>query len=73
MNPDEPIQFQITPLGAAVVEATPKRRNVAKILRTWRRSRRLPTSRLFPTQESILDFYDLHPPIPIRRGMEGHP
>jgi hypothetical protein len=39
--------YEITPLGAAIVEAMSDRKLVAKILRDYQRSGKVPASRLF--------------------------
>jgi hypothetical protein len=51
--------YVITPLGAAIVEAM--RRNDAarevELQRAFRHEGKCPTSRLFPTKQSVEDFY----------------
>lgn len=49
--------FVLTPFGAALVEALPDRKAVAKIKQTFKRSGRCPTSAIFPTAASIEQFY----------------
>lgn len=49
----DPKQFSITPLGAAIVEALPDRKQVARIRAEFKRNGTVPTSRIFPTQDAI--------------------
>ncbi|GAF86739.1 unnamed protein product [marine sediment metagenome] len=55
-----PDPLSITPLGAAVVEAMPDRKAVAKARRAFKRGE-CPTSVIFPTPESIAAFYAQQP------------
>lgn len=60
MSGDEDFKFkqvQITPLGAAVVEALPDRVKVAKIKKRFRDRQEVPVSRIF-TSEDIRKFYE---------------
>jgi len=47
----------ITPLDAAIVEALPDRKDVAKVKREFRKTGKCPTSVFFPTEESVAEFY----------------
>lgn len=49
--------FVITPLGAAIVEAMPDRKKVAKVNKDWKQKRFCPTSAIFPTPRLVRDFY----------------
>lgn len=49
--------LQITPLGAAIVEALPDRERVKKIQRDFRRGKLPPVSEIFPTVTSVREFY----------------
>ena len=53
--------WMITPLAAAMVEALPDRSAAAQVKRTFRRTGRCPTSRIFPTAASVARFYEVHP------------
>lgn len=52
--------FTITPLGAAIVEAMPDKASEREVQRAFRREAKCPTSRLFPTKESVETFYLEH-------------
>ncbi len=53
---DKP-SFKITPLGAAIVEAMPGRKLIAKIKRDFKRNGKCPVSDIFPTDKDIKNFY----------------
>jgi hypothetical protein len=55
-KPDE-LTLTITPLGAAVVEAMPDRKKVARINRRFKHNRECPTSEIFPLIVDVLSFY----------------
>ena len=57
MNVKPNSAVRITPLGAAVVEALPDRKMVAKINRDFKRLKACPMSELFD-HAAILKFYD---------------
>lgn len=49
--------YQITPLGAAVVEAMPSRRRVRAIQKRFRERGVCPVSRAFPMPGDVEEFY----------------
>lgn len=51
------VQFILTPLGAATVEAMPDRKLMSKIARDFKKLRICPTSKIFVTKKSVEDFY----------------
>lgn len=51
------MSMEITPLGAAVVEALPSRTHANRIKRMFRKTGACPTSKIFPTPESVKAFY----------------
>lgn len=53
--------LELTPLGAAIVEAMPDRDKVRKVRAAFRRTKRWPTSALYPDQESLDRFDREHP------------
>lgn len=60
-NPD-PTEYTISPLGAAIVEAMPDRKKMAKIQRQFNESRKCTVSAIFKTQEEIDGYYAVKPP-----------
>ena len=54
------VRNQITPLGAAVVEAMPDRKAMSRLQRRFKVQRECPTSMLFPTKDSVEGFYREH-------------
>lgn len=55
---------QITPLGAAIVEALPNQKKANAIHRAFRRSGKCPTSAIYPTKEDVDKFYHRKPAKP---------
>lgn len=53
--------FVLTPLGAAVAEALPDRKALARVKATFKRTGRCPTSCIFPTAASVERFYQEYP------------
>lgn len=51
----------LTPFGAAVVEALPDRKAVARVKATFKRMGRCPTSCIFPTAASVARFCEVFP------------
>jgi hypothetical protein len=49
--------FTITPLGAAIVEAMPDQKKVQKLQRAFKSQHQCPTSAIFPTPGSVMEYY----------------
>jgi len=53
----EPDLYRISPIGAAIVEAMPDRKAVARIKRQYRIDGTCPTSAVYPTVAEIQAYY----------------
>jgi len=56
-SPYDPKTLEISPLGAAIVEALPDRKRVNAIKAEFKRSGKCPTSALFKTDDEVNGYY----------------